>query len=99
MRLFRCCFVGALYGLLAGCAALDGFFLPSADGAGDATAGTVGGVLSGIPGGPWTIIGLALTFGRHAYVEIKHQQLIAAGKKDDNHDGREDEPPPVTPAT
>lgn len=81
--------LGVLCMALAGCGVLDSFFLPSEDG-GSSTADGVGGIVNKVPGGIGAVLGVVLGAARWGYVEFRHRQLIAAGKKDDNRDGVED---------
>lgn len=73
---------------LTGCGVLDAVFLPAEDG-GTSVAESAGGILGSIPVIGTTLV-TVLGFGRWGYVEYRHHQLIAAGKKDDNRDGVED---------
>lgn len=89
--------------LLGGCGVLDAFFLPRPDGTPSTSQGAEG-VVGNIPGGYGTLIAGGLWLLRHGYVEIRHFQLIRAGKKDDNKNGVDDAletrppAPPTSPA-
>lgn len=82
---------------LGGCAALDWFFATGpGGGTGDSPkpSDLVGTLIGTVL--PWG--GGALATLRWGYVEWRHQQLVAAGKKDSNRDGIDDavQAPPKT---
>lgn len=94
MNMFRLGFGCLLLGALYGCGFLDmvagvetgpnGEVIGAGPGLGDQIVGVASGVL------PYGVgVGALLRWG---FLEYRHHRLVAAGKKDDNHDGVEDAP-------
>lgn len=80
--------------LVAGCATLTG---TNQDGTRNPVGAVIDAVVQGAQNAPLPYVGWIATMLGWGIREYRHKMLIAAGKKDDDHDGMED--PPAAPAT